>query len=452
MFFVAQAPAPAPAPEIIRPQPVRPLSGSLDSIPVFNSNSPELVLQEGILLSTFPGDNKQDPAAHLNYAFKGRFDLFAHHIARADEGRSLRTLHLGLLVGNPSDQPVTLRILDGASYVSQPDAPFKPLPSRSDNNDGSVYAGPGDRAMLDLIQGRRSIDLPNSITIPPRSTRLLADLPIPVASLTPPLNGRSTYLRLESTGPVYLASLAQYAKLDANNQERSPSLAEWQRLLQTSSVAGPRDRAPSVPDAPGPVIYSRVAGVAMGSRWQATLTDPNWRTLQIPKPGEAFSFGISTLQGGRQGTGQIQTAPLVVRYPDTAYSAHGNYGLEYDLTLPLANLDRQPQTVEIRLETPIKEDQLSKGGLRFFQELPNATFFRGSVRLRYTDDAGQVTIRDVHLVQRRGQQGEPLVTLTLQPGEQRSVRVQLRYPPDATPPQVLTVKTQANEAVNQPTP
>ncbi|AZB72793.1 DUF3370 domain-containing protein [Synechococcus elongatus] len=449
MFFVAQSPAPPPV-EIVRPQEVRPLPGSLDNIPVFNSNSPELVLQEGILLSTFPGSDKQHPDAHLNYVFQGRFDLFAHHIARADEGRSLRTLHLGILVGNPSDQPVTLRVLDGASYVSQPDAPFKPLPSRSDNNEGAVYAGPGDRVMLDLIQGRRSIDLPPTITIPPRSTRLLADLPIPVASLTPPLNGRSAYLRLESTGPVYVASLAQYAKLDANNQERSPSLSEWQRLLQTSPVAGPRDRTPSPPDAPGPVIYSRVAGVAMGSRWQATLTDPNWRTLKIPQPGQAFSYGISTLQGGRQGTDQVQTAPLVVRYPDTAYSAHGNYGLEYDLTLPLVNLDRQARVVDLILETPIKEDRLSKGGLRFFQTLPNVTFFRGSVRLRYTDDQGQATIRDVHLVQRRGQQGDPLLSLTLQPGEQRTVRVQLRYPPDATPPQVLTVKTQTTDTASSP--
>ncbi|ABB57634.1 DUF3370 domain-containing protein [Synechococcus elongatus] len=450
MFLIAQAPAP-PA-EIVRLQEVRPLPGALDTIPVFNSNSPELVLQEGILLSTFPGSEKQHPAAHLNYSFQGRFDLFAHHIARADQGRSLRTLHLGLLVGNPSDQAVTLRILDGASYVSQPDAPFKPLPSRSDNNDGTVFAGPGDRVMLDLIQDRRSINLPTRITIPPRSTRLLADWPIPVASLTPPLNGRSAYLRLESTGPVYVASLAQYAKLDANNQERSPSLSEWQRLLQTSPVAGPRDRTPSAPDAPGPVIYSRVAGVAMGSRWQATLTDPNWRTLQIPQPGQAFSYGISTLQGGRQGTDQIQTAPLVVRYPDTAYSAHGNYGLEYDLTLPLVNLDRQPRTIDLLLETPIKEDRLSKGGLRFFQALPNATFFRGSVRLRYSDDQGQITVRDVHLVQRRGQQGDSLLSLTLQPGEHRTVRVQLRYPPDATPPQVLTVKTQAQDTagVSQP--
>ncbi|WP_339367356.1 DUF3370 family protein, partial [Picosynechococcus sp. PCC 7002] len=40
------------------------------------------------------------------------------------------------------------------------------------------------------------------------------------------------------------------------------------------------------------------------------------------------------------------------------------------------------------------------------------------------------------------QAGEPLVTLEMPPGDRRLVNIQLRYPPDATPPQVLTVKTQ----------
>jgi hypothetical protein len=44
-------------------------------------------------------------------------------------------------------------------------------------------------------------------------------------------------------------------------------------------------------------------------------------------------------------------------------------------------------------------------------------------------------------VQRRGQQGEALVTLTMPPGDRRTVQVDLVYPPDATPPQILTVKT-----------
>src|SRR5690349_18219026 len=76
---VAQT-SPKPAPqEIVQSGEVRPLPGKLDTIPVFNSNSPEWIKTEGILLSTFPPNGKKVPAAHLNFPFQGRFDLFAHH-------------------------------------------------------------------------------------------------------------------------------------------------------------------------------------------------------------------------------------------------------------------------------------------------------------------------------------------------------------------------------------
>ncbi|MFM8007967.1 MAG: DUF3370 family protein, partial [Dolichospermum sp.] len=57
--------------EILQVQSVRPLPGQLDSVPVFNSNSPELVLKEGILLSTFPAAGKKVTSAHLNFPFRG---------------------------------------------------------------------------------------------------------------------------------------------------------------------------------------------------------------------------------------------------------------------------------------------------------------------------------------------------------------------------------------------
>jgi len=79
---LAQAvPATPPPEEILQIQSVRPLPGKLDSVPVFNSNSPELVLKEGILLSTFPATGKKVTSAHLDFPLRGQFDIFAHHIA-----------------------------------------------------------------------------------------------------------------------------------------------------------------------------------------------------------------------------------------------------------------------------------------------------------------------------------------------------------------------------------
>lgn len=77
----------------------------------------------------------------------------------------------------------------------------------------------------------------------------------------------------------------------------------------------------------------------------------------------------------------------------------------------------------------------------FFEPLPTQTFFRGTVRVRYTDDRGLPRTRYIHVVQRRGQQGEPLVTLEMPEGDRRLVQVDFLYPPDSTPPQVLTVRT-----------
>lgn len=434
---------PQPAPqEIVRPQEVRLLPGNLDQVPVFNSNSPELVKEEGILLSTFPPNGRADRSAHLNFPFNGRFDVFAHHVYRADNPEDLRSLYLGVLAYNPSDRPVTIEVLQGASYLSQPDAPFITLPPEVDNPQGTVFAGPGSRVMSDVLRGDREAIFPALVEIPPRSYQLLMNLPIPVATLTPPLNGRSTLMRLRSSGQVYLASLALMARQNSDGSELAPTLAEWTNLLETGELASSRDRTPTPPDQTGgQIVYGRVAGVAEGSRWEAQLTDAGTTDLAIPAPGSAFSYGLATLLGGRMGTGQNQSARMLVRYPDTAYQAHGNYGIEYDLTLPLHNPTDQSQTVTIALETPIKEDTLSRSGLRFFEPLPTQTFFRGTVRVRYVDDRGLPQTRYVHLVQRRGQQGEPLATLNLPAGGRRLVQFSFLYPPDATPPQVLTVRT-----------
>ncbi|MEM6254947.1 MAG: DUF3370 domain-containing protein [Cyanobacteria bacterium P01_D01_bin.156] len=439
--LIAQTP---PEAIIVRPQEVRSLPAQLDTIPVFNSNSPELIGTPGILLSTFPPENMAEPEAHLDFAFDGRFDVFAHHVYKAENPEDLRSMYVAILVHNPGEETVTVNVLAGASYLSQPDAPFISLPRTVPffpNN--PIFAGPGSRAMGDLIQGQRQASLPSQLVVPPGTNALLLNAPIPVAEFDPPINGRSTLIELDSSGPVYLASLAEVANVDGSDTEVAPSLAQWETLLTTSGVAGPRDRTPTpITDNPGQVIYGRVAGVAQGSSWTAQVTDAGTEQLHIPTSGEAISYGISTLYAGELGTGQNQSANMLVRYDDTAYQAHGNYGVEYNLTFPLYNSSDTPQTVTVALETPIKEDQLSTDGLQFFETPPNRTFFRGPIQVRYRSDRGLPQIRNFHLVQLRGQQGDSLATLTLAPQEERRVEITLRYPPDSTPPQVITIQTQ----------
>ena len=427
---------------ILDRQEMRPLMGNLDDVPMFNSNSPEIVQTEGILLSAFPPEGMAHPQAHLNFPFQGRFELFTHHISKAPPPVDLRTLYIGAIAYNPTDQPVTIDILQGASYLSQPDAPFYDAPNYSLNNDGAMYRGPGDRAMLDILRGRRQAIFPAQIVIPPKQSKMLMNIPIPVKELDPPLNGRSGLSRLRSDGKVYVATLSLYARLNPDGTERAPNLEEWENILKKGELAKPRDVVQTPPDlTEGAFEYSRVAGIQMGSQWFGRLTDSDRsEDLSIPKRGESYSYGLSLLQYGTMGTGQVQTAPIKVRYPDTAYSAHGNYGVQYNLTLPLQNPTSETQTVILSFQNPIKYDK-PVGGLQFFEPLPDDVFFRGSVRTRFRNDKGLAQTRYVHLVMRRGERGKSLVTLTMPPGDRRVVQFDFLYPADATPPQVLTVTT-----------
>ncbi|MEB3174487.1 MAG: DUF3370 domain-containing protein [Cyanobacteriota bacterium] len=450
---VVVAPTPALQSEYItQPQQIRPLPGRLNEVPVFNSNSPEVVMGDGILLSTFPQQGKYDPRAHLNQALQGRFDFFSHHIARPQDGR---TLHQGVVLTNPTDRYVRVRVLQAASYLTSPDAPFVDLPSLVEDPSGRVFSGPGSRLTNVLVRGLSQPGFPREVLLAPKQTRMLFTLPINRS------NARSTYLRLESDGPVYMANLAMqdlwvYPTPDPLKPEeklppptlRSPSLEDWQTLLVRGRLASPRDKAPTPPeqirvDSPTRPIYGRVAGISLGSEWRATIVDekPGAKSLSIPKRGEAFSYPLSTVTVGTHGTSQVQSAPMVVRYPDTAYLAHGNYGVHYQLTLPLKNSSNTRHSVSLTLQTPLKQDRY--GDRLFFVSRPTGqVFFRGTVKMNYTDDQGQPQTRFFHLTQRQGQMASPLLMLNLQPGETRAVTLDFLYPPDATPPQVITVKTE----------
>jgi hypothetical protein len=438
-----------------RTQEVRTLPGRLNDVLVFNSNSPEVIKTEGILLSTFPGDIKDFPQAHLDKPLTGRFDFFSHHIARPSD--STRPLYQGVIVYNPNSQPVTLKVLQGISYLNSSDAPFIDLPSIVEDPQGQVFSGPGSRLTGDILRGKNQSFLPETMVIPPQESKMLFTLPMPASS------ARSTFIRLQTDRPVYLANLAMYGipeynpnlagkntgKIDdsdfspAVTRYREPAVAEWRKLLLTGQLVTPRDLPPTPLNDPsvGRTIYSRVAGVSQGSEWITTISDrPGVNYLTIPQPGKAFSYPLSTVNEGTYGTQQIQSAPMLVRYPDTAYLAHGNYAVHYSLTLPLRNNTNNFQRVTVAIQTPVKQDRYSDR--LFFLDFPQGQiFFRGTVRVTYQDQQGQSQSRYFHLVQRRGEAGNPLITLGLKPGESRRVIVDFIYPPDATPPQVLTVET-----------
>lgn len=424
----------AAASEIVIRQDVRALPGKLDNAPVLNSNSPEIVNSGGILLSTFPKSGKKSPRAHLDYVLTGEFQVFSHHVTRRWSKRGKRSLYHGILLHNPTSQPARVKILQATSYLSSAHAPFVRLASQVADPNGNVFSGPGSRITNVILRGKSQPGWKSGVVIPPRQSYMLVNRPIP------PSNSRTTWMKLWTDGQLYAASMAKHG----TPWHSGPSLASWKLLLAKGDLISPRDKAPSPLDFKGlKFIYGRVAGVSKGGEWRGTVTDsPGSKTLKIPKSGEAFSYVVSSLHRGTLGTGQVQSAPMLARYGDTAYLSHGNYGLKYNLDLPLRNETKRSQTVTIALQSPIKEDQLSRKGLRFRKSPSGPPCFRGAIKLSFSKDDRSISQQKYfHLVQRCGQRGEPLVTLPIDPKETKQVKVELLYPPDSTPPQVLTIRT-----------
>ena len=422
---------------VLRPQTVAPLPGGLDQVLVVNDNNPELITTAGILLSTFAAQGRGVPQAHLDVPLNGRFDLFSHHVYAGQPESLDSTLWLAVVAQPRGSAPVTLRLLAGSTALSQsldpaqPGAPFLPLPALMPQGTTLVYAGPGSRVATELLSRQRSGLPAEQWQLQPGALTTLMVLPIPVRGLDPLLNGRNLQLRFLSDGALSLATLAAFGP---NDQPPPPDT--WQRLLDGG--LSPREHAASPKGAPGPIVYSRVSGVQIGSTWSARLTDPGKPFLSTGRA--PISWPIASLERGTLGTGQVQTAALKTFYPGTAWAAHGNYGVEYDLTLPLRNSGREPVVLQLALESPLKSDQAA-AGLRFNTTASKAVMFRGTVEVSGLDGSGgrPAGKQGFHLVLRNGQPGPALGTVSLAPGADRLVRVRLIYPADATPPQVLSL-------------
>lgn len=429
---------------VLKETEVRPLPGSLDKIPMFNSNSPEVVKTSGVLLSLLAKDGKKNKDVHLEYPLKGKFRVFTHHINNRIKQEEDRVLYLGLIAYNPDTKDATVRVLKAASYLSQPDAPFKKLPPLTENPDGLVYAGPGDRITNDYLRGDSQIGWPSKITIPAKGYAIIYALPVPIRGLLSQANGRSTLLELSASREIYLCEVADFIKPVPNQSMEPPSLERFVEIAETHELSLERDKTPSVPNAKGPLIYGRVAGLQMGCKWTGTATDGEEyiSRLTIPEVDKSLAFPLCSLDRGTFATGQIQSANLVVRYPDTAYAAHGNYAVEYRMQFPLYNPAATPVKVSFSLDTPVKTDQV-KDNLTYFEPAAKNTFFRGTVLVQYLSDKGEKTKKYVHLVETRGTKSEEIFSIVMKPKGRRTVKFSMFYPPDATPPQVITFSSKA---------
>lgn len=421
-------PAPAmssPAASLV----VEPLPGALDATPVLNTNSPEVLEEGGILVSTAAGPG----AAHLDYAFEGAFEVFSHHFA--DQVAGGDTTWLGLLARNDGMRPATVRLVAGASWLSRPDAPYLSLGPLVDDPAGETFAGPGARVATDLVHGRSPL-APASWTLAPGETRALLTLPVPTTTRgVPNRNGRSGIYRMATDAPIRLAEVAL-----RGHAASAPDGTALQAVWDAGTLAAPRDAAPTLydpatPPTSGAFRYGRVGGVSVGARWAGSLAG-----AETLLPGQRVGWPIASVVLNTVGTRQIQAPAMARRYPDTAVQAQGSYGVAYGLKLPLANPDAAPRRYAIALVSPQKVSETQPGPPRFLSPPGTRVVFRGPMRVDWREAGGTARHAAAHLVLHEGEEGLPFATLTVPAGGRLDAEVSLIYPADCTPPQLLTVK------------
>ncbi|MBS1990857.1 MAG: DUF3370 domain-containing protein [Cyanobacteria bacterium SZAS LIN-3] len=456
---------------------IRPLKGKLDKIPVLNSNSPEIVPGEGILLSTLDPFETGHPEAHLKYAVKGPFSIFFHHINKQEDKSARQVLTVSMLVFNPGFSKAILTFNSLASYVSQPDAPVYTIPPLVEDDQGKVYAGQGDRVVSDYVRGKADLAEPFTMSVAPRSYALVTELPIKVYGPVSTLNGRTYYACANASKPLQFALLATFARESAKENDEhgiwhpegaldnmialsregttgsvaglheKPSherLTTLVKLCDQGGLAGPREgdkKLPTVPHSKQSIVYGRVSGVQIGANYTAARTI----TLE-PQKTLALAYPISSVEQGTMGTGEVQAAPLLKRYPTSAYAAHGNYCVHYQVDLKLVNHCKQSRFVDIALSTPLKTDK-RENKLSYYREENKRVFFRGVIKVSVADGSGKFTSPGhyYHLVSHRGEKLPPFAKYEMEAGTNKLVRIELFYTPDATPPQMLTVDSTAGE-------
>jgi hypothetical protein len=288
--------------------------------------------------------------------------------------------------------------------------------------------------MSEILRGHRDEQLlKDKVEIAPHQYTLLLNQAIPVASLTPPINGRSAFIKIETDQPLFAATLSSLQ----NKVDNAPSLERWQQILQQSTLVTPREKSATEPGIPGPIVYGRVAGVQKGSLWLSNIVNSTDGKYYDVSEAKIQNLPIATVADHTFETAQIQSAPLIARYADTAYLANGNYGVHYSLRFPLHNSSSTERLVTISIKNPVSD---KKNNFYFLPTPGNRVFFRGSLKVTSTLQTS-TQFHFFHLVLHQGDSGQNIFKKTLAPAEIENVQLDFYYPPDATPPQIIAIES-----------
>ena len=380
-----------------------PLRGEFNAVPVLHSNQPEEVVGPGILVSTAQGSATAETGEVLRnaeYTFNGDFGIHAHHKyypkdkARLGTARLRGTLTIAAIAINPGNQDVEL-VLDRGSVKNSFQAPYKAngLMGVKAQGHRPWNAGPGDATSVQMLRGNLDRDLPERVVIPARSRIVLFTTKLPARGIA------NALVKGRSSGPFQMAVVAA-----EDPRTESDLLA----VLDSGRLADGRVYLDKVDKIVRREVFSRVAGVAIGDRYQANVAhDLRHFPLHVP---------LTTTTRHHFGTGENQVNSLASRMRDSSLDNVGTYGVRYDIDLELVGEGMH----RLMLSHP------TFSGKQF-------TAFRGTIGISEGD-----SYEEVHVGMRSGQSLE-LKSLQLSTDRSRKVRVSLVYPADATPGHLLSV-------------
>ena len=183
----------------------------------------------------------------------------------------------------------------------------KPLGKRPWNT------GPGDATAVQILRNELDRKLSATITIPPRSRRVIVSTQLPARGIA---NG---LLHGTSDGPFTMAVVAS---------EQADSPEALFQVLNSGRLAPGRIYLNRIREIEMGRVFSRVAGVALGDHYRASIQhDLNQGPLHVP---------LTSTRRHHFGTRDIQVNPLATRMIDSAVNNIGTYGVRYDIDLNLA--------------------------------------------------------------------------------------------------------------------
>lgn len=399
---------------------VSPLPGQLNTKAVFSSNRPELLTTQGLIVDS----------ATLGEGLKGEFSVFAHHVVET-QPLDFAGFRLGLLARAPEN---TVLDIQAAFFArTRPEALFIETEAHSDQT-GTLWSGPGDAMALARLQNSTRPEteaLRKRYTLKAQQEQLLFELPVPTNPLgfVGQRNALSLWLDLQTDQAVHLRWVALKSPGPGKHED-------YQEAAQkTAGPAEPEatDYDPQSPPPRGTFRFGRVSGIVQGDSWQGTyrFQTQDWERL---KKGEALAWPVASTYLKQWGSGQNQSAPLLRKMPGSAVESHGNYGTYYRVRYQIQNPEATPLRLQWRWTQPSAYQATAEPPLSYTPH--QQVVFRGTVRVH---NSAHET-RWIHLQTRQGVWQAPFYEQSLAAGESQEVEFAWVYPPDAIPPQLLSVE------------